>query len=260
MSSPRIIKDLDELKSWVGKEVAVSDWLLVDQARIQAFADVTEDQQWIHLDVERCRRESPYKAPIAHGYLILSLLPTLFERSLHIDGVAMAVNYGLDRVRLPAPVIAGSRIRGRLALERLDAVAGGRAGALGCHGRNRKRRKTSLRGADARPLLPLTQRKLKPESSHGSRIRSRRAGLPRRSSRLPARQAARRHPPARAPRRPQPVQARTFRAGRRSSTNRAGVRRPGRSNSAAPAGARRSSSSSKPNARWPMRRPSSPSA
>ena len=125
MNSPRIIKDLAALKSWIGKEVAVSDWLLIDQARIDAFADVTEDHQWIHLDAERCRRESPYKAPIAHGYLILSLLPTLFERSLQIDGVAMAVNYGLDRVRLPAPVIAGSRIRGRLALERLDAVAGG---------------------------------------------------------------------------------------------------------------------------------------
>jgi acyl dehydratase len=125
MSAPRIVKDLDDLKTWVGKEVALSDWLTIDQARIQAFADVTDDHQWIHLDVERCRRESPYKAPIAHGYLILSLLPTLFETSLRVDGLAMTVNYGLDRVRLPAPVIAGSRIRGRLALERLEPVSGG---------------------------------------------------------------------------------------------------------------------------------------
>ncbi|SFN50174.1 MaoC family dehydratase [Dokdonella immobilis] len=125
MSTPRRIANLEALQALVGQEVAVSDWLTIDQARIQAFADVTEDHQWIHLDAERCRRESPYGAPIAHGYLILSLLPVLFERSLQIDGVAMAVNYGLDRVRLPAPVIAGSRIRGRLALERLDAVAGG---------------------------------------------------------------------------------------------------------------------------------------
>jgi acyl dehydratase len=125
MSAPRIIKDLDELKTWVGKEVAVSDWLLVDQARIQAFAEVTSDHQWIHLDIERCRRESPYQAPIAHGYLILSLLPTLFETSLRVDGLAMTVNYGLDRVRLPAPVIAGSRIRGHLALDRLEPVSGG---------------------------------------------------------------------------------------------------------------------------------------
>jgi hypothetical protein len=77
------------------------------------------------LHVERCRRESPYGAPIAHGYLIVSLLPMLFESSLRIDGLAMTVNYGLDRVRLPAPVLAGQRIRGRLALEKLDDVKSG---------------------------------------------------------------------------------------------------------------------------------------
>ena len=125
MSSPKIINGLTELQAWIGKEVAVSDWLLVDQARIQSFADVTDDHQWIHLDVERCRRESPYKAPIAHGYLILSLIPMLFTSSLRIDGLAMTVNYGLDRVRMPSPVIAGQRIRGHLALEKLDDVKGG---------------------------------------------------------------------------------------------------------------------------------------
>ena len=125
MSTPRIINGLTELQTWIGKEVATSDWLLVDQARIQAFADVTGDHQWIHLDVARCQRESPYKAPIAHGYLILSLIPTMFETSLRIDGLAMTVNYGLDRVRLPSPVIAGRRIRGHLALEKLDEVKGG---------------------------------------------------------------------------------------------------------------------------------------
>lgn len=125
MNTLRIITGLDELKTLIGNEVAVSDWLLIDQARIEAFADVTEDHQWIHLDVERCARESPYKAPIAHGYLILSLIPMLFETSLRIDGLAMTVNYGLDRVRLPAPVISGQRIRGHLALEKLDEVKGG---------------------------------------------------------------------------------------------------------------------------------------
>lgn len=125
MSTIRIINGLAELKTWIGKEVAVSDWLCIDQARIQAFADVTEDHQWIHLDVERCQRESPYKAPIAHGYLILSLIPMLFESSLRIDGLAMSINYGLDRVRLPSPVITGQRIRGHLALEKLDEVKGG---------------------------------------------------------------------------------------------------------------------------------------
>ncbi len=125
MSTIRIINGLAELKTWIGKEVAISDWLCIDQARIQAFADVTDDHQWIHLDVERCLRESPYKSPIAHGYLILSLIPMLFESSLRIDGLAMSINYGLDRVRMPSPVIAGQRIRGHLALEKLDEVKGG---------------------------------------------------------------------------------------------------------------------------------------
>ena len=125
MTSPRIIAGLDELTTWIGSEVAVSDWLTIEQSRIQAFADVTDDHQWIHLDVERCRRESPYKAPIAHGYLILSLIPMLFESSLRIDGLALTVNYGLDRMRLPSPVIAGQRIRGHLGLEKLDEVKGG---------------------------------------------------------------------------------------------------------------------------------------
>ncbi len=122
MNTPKIINGLAELKTWIGKEVAVSDWLSIDLARIQAFADVTDDHQWIHLDVERCLHESPYKAPIAHGYLILSLIPMLFESSLRIDGLAMTVNYGLDRVRMPAPVIAGQRIRGHLVREKLDEV------------------------------------------------------------------------------------------------------------------------------------------
>ena len=126
MGKLQIINGLEELKTWVGKEIAVSEWLPIDQARIQAFADVTQDHQWIHLDVERCRRESPYGAPIAHGYLIVSLIPLLFESSLRIDGLAMTVNYGLDRVRLPAPVIAGQRIRGHLVLEKLDDVKGGK--------------------------------------------------------------------------------------------------------------------------------------
>ena len=125
MSGPTVIANLDALKDWVGREVAVGDWMTIDQARIQRFAEVTNDLQWIHLDVERCQRESPYKAPIAHGYLLLSLLPAMFSFSVRIDGLAMTVNYGLDRVRFPAPVIAGKRVRGHLALERLEQVAGG---------------------------------------------------------------------------------------------------------------------------------------
>ena len=121
----RIIENLDALPAWIGQEVACSDWLSVDQARIQRFADATGDQQWIHTDPERARLESPYKTTIAHGYLTLSLLPHLLDSCLRIDGVGMAVNYGLDRVRFPAPLPAGQRVRARLALDRLQSVAGG---------------------------------------------------------------------------------------------------------------------------------------
>ena len=121
----RIIENLDALPDWTGREVACSDWMEVHQERIQRFADATGDQQWIHTDSERAQRESPYKATIAHGYLTLSLLPYLLETCLRIDGVGMAVNYGLDRVRFPAPVPAGQRVRARLVLERLEPVAGG---------------------------------------------------------------------------------------------------------------------------------------
>ncbi len=121
----RIIDNLDALSAWVGREVACSDWLAIDQERIQRFADATGDQQWIHIDPERARRESPYKTTIAHGYLTLSLLPQLAESSLRIDGVGMTINYGLDRVRLPSPVLTGQRVRARMALDRLEPVAGG---------------------------------------------------------------------------------------------------------------------------------------
>ncbi|HZH46888.1 MAG TPA: MaoC/PaaZ C-terminal domain-containing protein, partial [Roseococcus sp.] len=86
-----MIGSLDELSGWAGREVACSDWLAIEQDRVQRFADATGDQQWIHVDPERAARESPFKAPIAHGYLTLSLLPHLVESSLRIDGVGMAV-------------------------------------------------------------------------------------------------------------------------------------------------------------------------
>jgi acyl dehydratase len=121
----QVIPDLDALAGWVGREVVCSDWLAVEQDRIQRFADATGDQQWIHTDPARALRESPYKSTIAHGYLTLSLLPHLLESCLRIDGVGMAINYGLDKVRLPAPVLAGQRVRARLVLDRLEPVAGG---------------------------------------------------------------------------------------------------------------------------------------
>jgi acyl dehydratase len=121
----RIIEKPADLHSLVGQEVAVSDWMRIDQSRINAFAAATEDQQWIHVDVERATRESPYRAPIAHGYLTLSLLPHLFRTAVRIDGTRMSVNYGVNRVRFPAPVRVGSNIRAHFKLVALTDVNGG---------------------------------------------------------------------------------------------------------------------------------------
>lgn len=120
----RLIPNLEALAGWTGREVACSDWLAVGQERIQRFADATGDQQWIHVDARRAATESPFGSTIAHGYLTLSLLPTLIESCLRIDGIRMAINYGLDRVRLPSPVLAGQRVRARLALDAIEPVAG----------------------------------------------------------------------------------------------------------------------------------------
>ena len=116
---------LADLQAQVGREVACSDWFLVDAARVAAFAEATGDRQWIHLDAERCARESPFGVPVAHGYLTLSLLPQLMQEALQIEGVAMAVNYGLDRVRFPAPLPVGTRIRARLTLDAVSELPKG---------------------------------------------------------------------------------------------------------------------------------------
>lgn len=109
----RIIESLEELKSLAGTEVAVSDWIVVDQERIDLFADATGDRQWIHVDAERARRDSPFGGTVAHGYLTLSLLPVLLEQSIALRQVRMALNYGVNKVRFPAPLPSGSRLRAR---------------------------------------------------------------------------------------------------------------------------------------------------
>jgi acyl dehydratase len=119
------IEDITGLQEYVGKEVSVSDWLLITQDRINAFAEATDDHQWIHTDPERSRRESPFKQPIAHGFLTLSLLSELMKRAVSIGRVRMGINYGLNRVRFISPVPAGSRVRGRFALEAFDEINGG---------------------------------------------------------------------------------------------------------------------------------------
>ena len=121
----RDIASLAELKTLVGTEVARSDWIDITQQRIDAFADATLDKQWIHVDVERCARESPFGVPVAHGFLTLALLPAMFENALRMVDVTLALNYGLDKVRFPAPVPVNSRLRARLTLASVDAIEGG---------------------------------------------------------------------------------------------------------------------------------------
>lgn len=105
------------LKESVGSELGVSSWVTVDQAMIDQFAETTRDRQWIHIDVERAKRESPYKAPVAHGFLTLSLIAALsYELGTLPEGTAAGFNYGLDKVRFLTPVRAGSRVRLRSTL------------------------------------------------------------------------------------------------------------------------------------------------
>jgi acyl dehydratase len=121
---------LGGLATWVGQELGVSDWLLVDQARIDRFAEVTGDHQWIHVDVERAERE--IGGTIAHGLLTLSLLPVLTASVLDIQGVARGLNYGFDKVRFISPVPAGSRIRSRHVLKAVEPKSGGVAVTQTC--------------------------------------------------------------------------------------------------------------------------------
>ena len=121
----REIATLAELKALVGQEVAVSDWVEISQERVNQFAEATGDHQWIHLDVERCKRESPFGGPIAHGYLTLSLLPMLMQNSVRMTDVRMGVNYGLNKVRFPAPVPVGSKVRSRTTVVSVEDIEGG---------------------------------------------------------------------------------------------------------------------------------------
>ncbi|MBL9122730.1 MAG: MaoC family dehydratase [Planctomycetaceae bacterium] len=107
----RVIRGLDELKALVGQVIGVSDWVEITQDQVQKFADATGDHQWIHCDPERAKLESPYGAPVAHGFLTLSLGPALAQAIFTVEGVKMGVNYGLNRVRFPAAVKVGSRVR-----------------------------------------------------------------------------------------------------------------------------------------------------
>jgi len=119
------IPNLERLRELAGREVGTSDWVVMSQERIQAFADVTGDHQWIHVDPERARGETPFGGTVAHGFLTLSLLSALMQNALAIGGLRMAINYGLNRVRFVSPVPAGARIRARVSLDQVIDVEGG---------------------------------------------------------------------------------------------------------------------------------------
>jgi acyl dehydratase len=106
----------DELEAEIGKEVSVSSWVAIDQQRVNLFATATEDPQWIHVDVERAKKESPFGGTVAHGFLTLSLLPRFFEEQVELSFGKMSINYGLNKVRFPSPMRVGGRVRGRFAL------------------------------------------------------------------------------------------------------------------------------------------------
>ena len=120
----RSFATLAELEPLVGEEIAVSDWIVVTQERIQLFADATGDHQWIHLDVERAKA-GPFGGPIAHGYLTLSLAPVLLAQVLKVEGVTMGVNYGANKVRFPSPVPVGANLRVGVKLVNVEDVSGG---------------------------------------------------------------------------------------------------------------------------------------
>jgi acyl dehydratase len=119
-----IIKGLDELRAKKGDHVGYSDWLEITQERVNQFADATGDHQWIHVDPERAKA-GPFGGPIAHGYLTLSLLPHLLGSTFRVDGIAMGVNYGLNKLRFPAPVPVGSKLRVGAAIADVEDIKGG---------------------------------------------------------------------------------------------------------------------------------------
>ncbi|MGB3864259.1 MAG: MaoC family dehydratase [Xanthobacteraceae bacterium] len=119
------IPSIAELTGYADREVAVSDWLLIDQATIDRFAEATNDRQWIHVDPERASTSMPGGRTIAHGFLLVSLLAPMFEDTISIGGTASSINYGFNRLRFTAPVPVGSEVRARFRLAAFEAIAGG---------------------------------------------------------------------------------------------------------------------------------------
>ncbi len=116
---------VQELPGFVGKELGTSEWCEMTQSAVDTFADVTHDRQWIHVDVERAKKESPFGATVVHGYFTLSMISHFMEEIWELTDAAMALNYGLNKVRFPSPVIVGSRICAHATLQHTEEVKGG---------------------------------------------------------------------------------------------------------------------------------------
>jgi acyl dehydratase len=125
MGTPVTVDGIEAARRLVGTALGPTDWLEITPEMVNAFADATGDHQWIHVDVERAMRESPFGGPIAHGYLILSLTPLLLPQLMKVTGFAVGINYGTEKVRFPAPVPVGSRLRARTVVEEVSDIAGG---------------------------------------------------------------------------------------------------------------------------------------
>ncbi|MQA32643.1 MaoC family dehydratase [Modestobacter roseus] len=125
MSSPITVDGVEGVKSLAGQDLGVSDWVEITQEMVNTFADATGDHQWIHVDPERAKKESPFGGPIAHGYLTLSLTPMFLPQLMTITGFSMGVNYGTEKVRFPSPVPVGSKLRARAVVDQVTDVPGG---------------------------------------------------------------------------------------------------------------------------------------
>ena len=121
----RIFRTPAEMLTCIGEELGPTEWLSVEQERVDLFADATGDHQWIHLDVERAKKESPYGCTIAHGYYTLSLMPMLMTQIWKLTGAKMGVNYGLNKLRFPAPVPVGKKVRAHATLQDCAEIKGG---------------------------------------------------------------------------------------------------------------------------------------
>jgi len=123
--APRILNGSTELKAAIGEHLGYSDWMEITQERVNQFAEATGDHQWIHIDVERANKESPFGGPIAHGYLTLSLAPVLLPQVVITTGFSMGVNYGCNKVRFMSPVPVGAKLRMSATVLTVDDIAGG---------------------------------------------------------------------------------------------------------------------------------------